>query len=148
MHDYTFSQLTLLSQFLKDHWQILQSDPELSTVFQDPPVFVFKRDHNLRDYLVHANFARKNRPVQSIQTLLSPLPNGNYRCGNCAQCNNTSKITHFSHPHTGKQFPIKSVITCSSTHVVYMLRCPCGLSYIGKTTRNYNGNFAIFWRTL
>ncbi len=45
------------------------------------------------------------------------------------QCNN------ISHPHTDRRFPITSVITCSFTHVVHMLHCPCGLSYAGKTTR-------------
>lgn len=124
----------VIKSVFKKHWHILQSDPELAAIFQDPPLVGFKRDRNLRDHLVHAHFTNRN-PESVVQTLLSPLPNGNYRCGNCAQCNNTSKTTHFSHPHTGKQFPIKNVITCSSTHVIYMLRCPCGLSYVGKTTR-------------
>ncbi len=38
-------------------------------------------------------------------------------------------------PHTVKSLSIRSVITCSTTHVVYLIRCPCGLAYVGKTTR-------------
>lgn len=34
-----------------------------------------------------------------------------------------SKITHFSHPHTGNRLPM-SLITCSCTRVIYMSRCP------------------------
>ena len=75
---------------------------------------------------------KQNQPQQ---TLLRPLPNGNYRCGNCAQCNNACKSAYFCHPLTGKKYPIKSVITCASTHVVYMIRCPCGFAYVGKTSR-------------
>ena len=41
----------------------------------------------------------------------------------------------FLHPHSGKKFFIKSVITCKTKYVVYILKCPCGLCYVGKTTR-------------
>lgn len=123
---------TIRSAF-KRHWHILQSDSELSSVFKDPPLFVNKRGKNIKDFLVRATF--DSSLVKDRQPRFRPLPNGNYRCGNCAQCNNTWKTDHFSHPHTGKKFSIKSVITCASTHVVYMLRCPCGLAYVGKTTR-------------
>ena len=118
----------------KKHWHLLQSDPQLSHTFQYPPLFVNKRGRNIRDSLVKANFS-SIKPAQPTQTLLSPIPNGNYPCGHCAQCNNTNKAKVFNHPLTGKPFPIKNVITCASTHVIYMLRCPCGLAYIGKTTR-------------
>lgn len=121
-----------IRSIFKKHWHILQSDPTLSAMFQHPPLFVNRRGKNLRDQLVHADF----KPTATRgQTLLSPLPNGNYRCGNCAQCNNTTKTKSFQHPHTGKSISIKSIITCASTHVVYLLKCPCGLAYVGKTTR-------------
>lgn len=37
------------------------------------------------------------------------------------------------HPHTDKKFRITNRITCKSNYVVYLLKCPCGLGYVGKT---------------
>ena len=68
-------------------------------------------------------------------TWLSAPPQGFYKCGNCAQCSNSSNSKHFTHPHSGKRYKISSFINCNSTHVIYMLRCMCGLSYIGQTKR-------------
>lgn len=131
----SFSPLShTIRPIFKKYWPILKSDPELAHLMTDMPLFVYKREKNLRDLLVHADFTRY-RPRRTSQRLLSPLPTGNYRCGGCAQCNNTFKTRTFRHPHNNKSFPIKSVITCASTHVVYTLTCPCGLVYVGKTTR-------------
>lgn len=123
-----------IKSIFKKYWHILTSDPELASTFKDPPLFSFRRGKNLRDHLVHADFQSQSMARHS-QTLLSPLPNGNYRCGHCAQCNNTVKTFSFNHPHTGQKFPIKSIIMCTSTNVVYLIRCPCGLAYVGKTSR-------------
>ena len=100
----------LMKSIFKKHWHILSSDPELAPIFKDPPRFSFRQGRNLRDHLVHADFKGHSTVAQS-QTLISPLPNGNYRCGHCAQCNNTYRTSSFRHPHTGKRFNIKSVIT-------------------------------------
>ncbi len=72
-----------------------------------------------------------SRKKQGIPT----LPSGNYRCGNCVQCAFTHKCNSFSHPRTGRNISIRGTITCASTHVIYLIRCPCGLAYVGKTSR-------------
>ncbi len=97
---YSVQSVTIRSVFQK-HWHILKSDPELASVFKDPPLFVNKRGRNIRDHLVHANYGDTRKSSQAIHTRLHPLPNVNYRCGSCVQCNNTMKTSHFSHPHTG-----------------------------------------------
>lgn len=137
-HSFTFittysSKSFLIRSIFKKYWHLLSSDPELSTIFRHPPLIVFKRAKNLKDHVVHARF--QSGITRSSQKLISPLQNGNYRCGNCAQCNNTTKTSFFCHPRTGKKYGIHSVITCTSTHVVYLIRCPCGLGYVGKTSR-------------
>ncbi len=42
----------------------------------------------------------------------------------------------FTHPTTNKTYKVRGRITCLSTCVVYLLSCPCGLHYVGKTKRH------------
>ena len=79
------------------------------------------------DTLVHSS----SNPDRSTWLSLK----GNYRCGRCAQCNNTSDCKSFRHPLTGKKFKHKNFINCNSTNVVYMLTCPCGKAYVRQTKR-------------
>lgn len=50
-------------------------------------------------------------------------PLGNYKCGYCVHRDNVSNSKVFFDPGTGK----KKFINFTTTNVVYMLRCPCGL---------------------
>lgn len=121
------------------HWHILESDDQLKNVFNERPLIVYKRGRNLRDQLVHSYLSPD--PVVS-QTILAPIPDGNRRCGNCAQCNYTYRCNSFKHPHTGKEIKIKGKISCSTTFVIYLITCPCGKSYVGKTSRSLKTRIA------
>lgn len=98
---------------------------------------VYKRPPNLRNMLVRADL-----PPPAPTHFLSTVPSGNYPCGHCQQCHFTHKTKQFNHPHTGKKYNIKGIISCSTTNVIYMLKCPCGLAYIGKTTRSLKTRIA------
>lgn len=56
------------------------------------------------------------------------------QCNACRQCSFTTNTTHFNHPINGEQLRLmaRSLVLqkCS-----YMLKCPCGLAYVGKTNR-------------
>ncbi len=115
--------------FVNKHWHIISSDSKLSGVYTNGPKLVFKHQNNLRNLLVKSEFP--SRKKQGIPT----LPLGNYRCGNCVQCAFTHKCNSFSHPHTGRNISMRGTITCASTHVIYLIHCPCGLAYVGKISR-------------
>ncbi len=42
-------------------------------------------------------------------------------------------VTFFHHPVTGKKIQIRGKITCTTTNVIYLLKCPCGKTYVGRT---------------
>lgn len=116
-----------IKQIILKHWPVLQMEPMLHNVTTHPPLFAHRRAPTLRDKLVHSS----SSPDRSTWLSLK----GNYRCGRCAQCNNTTNCKFFSHPLTGKKYKHRSFINCNSTNVIYMLTCLCGKAYIGQTKR-------------
>ena len=123
-------QAHIVRDTITKHWPILASDPTLAQLFNEPPLFVYRRGPNLRNKLVRANI--KPSPKQ---TRLFPLKNGNYPCGHCAQCCNAIKSNVFRHLTSGRIFRVRGFITCSTENVIYTLRCECNKIYVGKTTR-------------
>ncbi len=118
-----------IEHIIRKHWHIIESDPTLKCL-TSPPRMVYKRPPNLRNMLVRAHLSTPVKPPFFL-----PVPHGNYRCGRCTQCNFTQKAHTFTHPSSGRHFNINGVITCNTKNVIYMIRCPCGLAYVGKTTR-------------
>lgn len=116
-----------MSQSIKDavrkHRHILSTDPIVGHQFANPPIFTTEPSSHLRDRLVKTDLF-----------LSSPSP-GNVPCLNCINCNALIKGDHFFHPHTGTKMKVRGRITCRSTHVVDLLKCPCALCYVGKTKR-------------
>lgn len=65
--------------------------------------------------------------------------NGFYACRRCKACQPTNThirgLSSFTSTVNGREFDINEFISCNSTQVVYVLQCPCGLMYIGRTKR-------------
>lgn len=126
----TFSPMaSKIKSIVKKHWHILASDTQIGQSFQNPPLFAYRRFENLRDKLVRAD---SYTPPTNWLTNLEP---GNFPCRNCVNCNAMIKGHSFQHPRTGKSFSVRGRITCRTTFVVYLLKCPCGFGYVGKTKR-------------
>ena len=112
------------------HWHILRSDTTIGNVFQNAPRNCYKRSPNLRDQLVHSYL-----PASTQSSFTFPISPGNFKCFNCAACNFMLTEKEFIHPKTSRTYKVKGRITCLSTFIVYLLTCPCGLLYVGKTKR-------------
>lgn len=49
--------------------------------------------------------------------------------------NKSEKKGPFKSNVTKGEYPMNKFSTCQSTHVTYLLECPCGLQYVGCATR-------------
>ena len=77
-------------------------------------------------------------PPRATRTFLENLT-GYFRCKRCQVCSLNScknrKICSFQSTATNKTFEVEPFITCSTKGVIYLIQCPCGLQYIGRTKR-------------
>lgn len=127
----TFSPISSsVKRIVNKHWHILKTDPQIASAFTHPPKHFYKRTSNFRNLLVKSDL-----PIPKPRHFLSRIPNGNFPCHNCVHCYAMLKSDTFTHHSTGKTYAVKGRITCNTTHIVYLLKCPCNLYYVGKTKR-------------
>lgn len=116
------------------YWSVLKQDIHLKDVLPDKPKIVFKRAPNLRFRLVH-NVVDSPPPKPKMFLDLE----GFYSCGRCYSCiripDNTRRVKEFSNPRNDLSYKIRDFISCDTVGVVYALKCPCNLIYVGHTTR-------------
>ena len=113
------------------YWHILESDFQINNAFQTPPRYFYKRSSNLSNFLVKSDMPKK-RPTHFFS---HSIPSGNFPCHNCVHCHAMLKGSHFSHPRSSVDIKVRGRITCYTRYVVYLLKCPCNLYYVGKTKR-------------
>ncbi|XP_077148071.1 uncharacterized protein LOC143808847 [Ranitomeya variabilis] len=121
-----------ISEVIRRHWPLLGRGHANVREFQLPPLLSYRRNRNLKDELVASDIGSSKK---DLQTTLSRPSLGNFPCLNCACCNNMVKGAFFCHPYTGRRYEIRRRYTCMSSFVVYVLSCPCGLYYVGETTK-------------
>ncbi len=88
--------------------------------------YLLKRTLNLLNIFVKSD-------LKPAPHFLRKIPYGNYRCGNCQQCNFTYKTATFRHPHMTKTFQIRGAISCKTSNVIYCVALV--VCYVGKTSR-------------
>lgn len=99
------------------YWHMLTSDPTLSHQFKEPPN---KRAPNLHSGLVQASFN-----TVLYKTLLTPLRDGSYPCGNCAQCNNAKNNLSSDSLGLEKHTVLKVWSDATQKKLIYILCCVC-----------------------
>ncbi|CAJ0944595.1 unnamed protein product [Ranitomeya imitator] len=123
----------VLHKSIRRHWHLLSSAHPGVPEFHEPFLPCFRRAPNLKDSLVKADIGT-NKLIPRQRFLQNPRT-GTFPCLHCSQCNNVLKGSSFHHPHSGKTFPIPDFFTCDTSWAIYLIKCPCGLLYVGETTQ-------------
>ncbi|CAJ0952754.1 unnamed protein product [Ranitomeya imitator] len=120
-----------MREALSKFWPIILNDPLLAKSVPPVPSITYRRAQNLKDMLVHSQY--KGETTHNIFNSRGPSW-GFFPCKKCLACKNMDKAQEFEDSH-GKKIRITHNITCGTDHVIYRAICPCGLEYIGMTTR-------------
>lgn len=121
-----------VEMIFKRHWHILCRDRHLGDVLPSRPKFIYRRAPSFGQRVVKKILNRPND-----QTIKIDLQ-GFYACRKCICCKTVKVINRGVTQITNadnETFRIREFITCNSSYVVYLLWCPCGLFYVGRTKR-------------
>ena len=131
-------QLPDIRSTITKHWNLLQITQNLKQVFQNPPVYGFRRNKNLRDIIGQTTL--KNNRVVRKNKHLSPG-----KCTPCRTRNNNLcckqvlSTSTFKSQQTQEVFKIFHKTNCRSNFVIYLMECKkCKIQYVGKTDNQFN----------
>ncbi|XP_048344203.1 uncharacterized protein LOC125428333 [Sphaerodactylus townsendi] len=113
-----------LKKIINKYWHVLTHIPGCTM----PPLVAFRRTDNLRQFLIRADICKTERPLPPII--------GHFKCGHCSLCNMSLNTTEIRDPqHDNRFWKMSHFSTCNAKQCVYLIICPCKLSYVGMTTR-------------
>ncbi|XP_077155812.1 uncharacterized protein LOC143818356 [Ranitomeya variabilis] len=131
---------------IRRHWPLLGKAYPSIPSFQTPALMSTRRPPNIKDQIVRADIGSAR--TELTQQLLSTRRHGTFPCLHCAACSNIIRTDSITHPRTGKSFPIRGFFTCESNFVVYLIKCPCGLLYVGETIQHVRDRVASHKSTI
>ena len=137
-----------VKQVLRRHWLAIDSDPTLYRIFPNCPTVALKGQNNLKSALTSSsiNYTTPTLQLSALESTLftyqrfPSLSRQNHKCLNqsCQACLLLTLGSHIRSFHNHKLFPIDSLLTCTTEHIIYMyvLTCRlCGKQYIDSTTK-------------
>ena len=109
-----------------------RKNPYLAEVFPEPPLVAFKRQKNIKDYLVRS----KVTPIQNRKSQRDKR--GMRRCGKqCPACPFVKEGKFIK--YNKSTWTINSEVNCETKNVVYLVECNkelCKEKYIGESYRS------------
>lgn len=110
---------------IRNNLPILEEDPDMKKILDTSQIIKSKRQSpSLKYILTRASFSSKNQEPPIIKKCDKP------KCSTCPYLTEGSKF-HFK---TGSDFSIKTSMSCTSSNLIYVIRCAgCGENYIGQT---------------
>ncbi|CAJ0919541.1 unnamed protein product [Ranitomeya imitator] len=126
------SQWREIMQVLGKHWAVLRADDDLASCIPKHPSVTWRRSKNLKDILTKSHYVAPQ--VQHFSNRAGPKW-GSFQCGDCSACKFMDRAFVFNNSDNSRSFTITHNINCKTDNVIYFAYCPCGLIYIGMTTR-------------
>ena len=127
-------RLPSLPAIKKKHWRAMTTtDPYLKEVFPEPPLTAYKRQKNIRDYLIRAKIPplQADRPRRDFS--------GMKKCGKqCLACPYIQEGKKVFSVNNKFSWSINKEVTCNTYNIVYLIQCNkenCRKQYIGESER-------------
>ena len=122
-----------IKEILMKNWHLLQLDPELSELFNQPPMIAFRQNRNIGDILNSKRFTNdevdRKRTERRILFCRPCTPDQKFKC-----CKQVIETNNFKSNTTGKTYDIYHDTNCNSKYVIYLLECmKCQCQYVGKS---------------
>lgn len=120
-----------IRDIVRKHWHILSCDPHLEKVLPKQPQITYRRPPTFKNILAPSRLRQHN-----TQQAICDKEKGSFRCqrSRCLCCNEISdRKKTFKSTRTKEEFSIKFHMTCQTAYVIYIIECPCGLQYVGRT---------------
>lgn len=112
-----------IKKLILKHWPMMSMEVDFKGLFALQPRFAYMRSRNFKQIL-------NSPPPKMNQQHKGTVP-----CLNCGNCNSVIKGNTIKHPSKGTPMKLRVTATCNSQNLIYMLKCPCGKVYVGKTER-------------
>lgn len=122
--------LPKIQNTIRYHWSLLQQYYTSIPEFRLPPLMCNKRAPNLRDSLVQADIGSNKKT--HLQTTLHTQRPGTFPCLHSKRAT-TSFILELDSVSR-----LMDTILVTRHLIVYSIKCPCGLLYIGETQKMKN----------
>lgn len=125
-----------VERIIRRYWHHIREDKTIGALISQNPQFVYTKARNLG-----CKIAPTTKQTQIKKKGISQYWDhlkGFFRCGKCSNCKQTTfprKTIEVQSVKNNFKIEISDLLTCNSDNVLYLIQCPCGKQYIGRTKR-------------
>ena len=125
------------------HWRTMRlTDPYLQEVYQEPPLIAYRRQKNIKDFLVRAKVPP---PLKRNPQRIIPGMKQCHKLTGMRQCHTCPFVKEGKEITTEKfKWKINKSVSCEDKNVVYLIECNkerCRMQYVGETERSLRERF-------
>lgn len=125
-----FKGANRVKNIIQKNWSIIRNDPLIGHEFPSRPKIIFRKSPNLKEIITSHYIKSKNEISHHLKGFFNC---GRYKaCQEAGQKRKNKPITSFR-LRDGTIQKIRALSTCDSKNVIYVIQCPCGLRYMGRT---------------